>query len=112
MFEYAYNISGGEKPVTKFFDVQDSQALIMGELVRFTEGYIVQSGTDYTTPYIGVVAESKEAKDGKLKVEVYCDPNAVFAVKPIRTIVTATPSATIWSTVARLKLKGIDGALS
>lgn len=97
MFEYAYDLSGCSYPVIKEFDIADATAVSNGELVRFTDGYIVAGGTDYTTPYLGVTAEAKTANDGKVRISVYCSPSAVFRVGPIVTTVTATPSTTVWT---------------
>jgi hypothetical protein len=96
MFEYVYDMVS-EKPVMKEFDIDDATAVALGELVRITEGKVVAGGTDYTTPYAGVTAEAKAANDGKVRIKVYCSPFAVFAVNPIRTTVTETPSATVWT---------------
>lgn len=97
MFEYAYDIAGNETPMIEKFDIADATAIKRGELVRFTDGYIVTGGTDYTTPYTGVAAEDKAASDGKLRIGVYVSPNAVFRTDPITTVVTATPSTTVWT---------------
>lgn len=97
MFEYVYDLSGCAYPVMENFDIADATAITKGELVRFTDGYIVAGGTDYTTPYTGVAAESKAANDGKLRIKVYVSPTAVFKVDPIVTTVTATPSTTVWT---------------
>jgi hypothetical protein len=96
MFEYVYDMVS-EKPVIKEFDIADGTAVALGELVRITEGKVVAGSTDYTTPYAGVTAEAKAANDGKLRIKLYCSPFAVFAVAPIRTTVTETPSATVWT---------------
>lgn len=96
-FEYAYDLIAAGRPVMKDFDVADATAIIKGELVRFTDGYVVAGGTDYTTAYLGVAAESKTANDGKTRIRVYCSPTAVFKVDPITTTVTASPSATVWT---------------
>lgn len=96
MFEYVYDMVS-EKPVIKEFDIADATAVALGELVRVTEGKICVGGTDYTTPYVGATAEAKAANDGKTRIKVYCSPFAVFAVSPIRTTVSATPSATVWT---------------
>ncbi|MCK9602111.1 MAG: hypothetical protein M0R06_23905 [Sphaerochaeta sp.] len=96
-FEYAYDLSGCSYPVIKEFDIADATGIYKGELVRFTSGYIVTGGTDYTTPYLGVAAEAKTASDGKTRIKVYCSPSAVFKADPIETTVTATPSTTTWT---------------
>lgn len=97
MFEYAFDLAGNTYPVIEFFDIADATAITKGELVRFTDGYIVAGGTDYTTPYIGVAADSKVANDGINRIGVYVSPTAVFKTDPITTTVSATPSATVWT---------------
>lgn len=97
MFEYAYDLSGTVFPVTKYFDVLNTQAIIRGELVRFTDGYLVPGGTDYTTPYTGVAMQNKAANDGVTRIGVYVSPTAVFKTDPISTAVSASPSATVWT---------------
>lgn len=94
--KYAYDLAS-DRPIIKEFDIADATAITMGELVRFTDGYVVAGGTDYTTPYLGVAAESKAANDGKTRIHVYCSPTAVFTVDPIETEVSATPSTTVWT---------------
>lgn len=96
-FEYAYDLGGTTFPITQAFDVLDATAIKKGELVRFTDGYLVAGGTDYTTPYTGVAAYDKTASDGQLRMEVYVSPTAVFRVDPITTTVSATPSTTVWT---------------
>ena len=96
-FDYAYDLSGCTYPVIKEFDIADATAVSKGELVRFTDGYIVTGGTDYTTPYLGATAEAKTANDGKVRIKVYCSPSAVFKTAPITTTVTASPSTTVWT---------------
>lgn len=97
MFDYAYDLAGNTYPVIEFFDIADATAITKGELVRFTDGYIVAGGTDYTTPYLGVAADSKVANDGINRIGVYVSPTAVFKTNPITTTVSATPSATVWT---------------
>jgi len=97
MFDYAYDLSGSLYPVVKVFDVLNSQAILKGELVRFTDGYIVPGGSDYTTPYTGVATQGKVANDGIVRIEVYCSTTAVFKTDPISTVVSASPSATVWT---------------
>jgi hypothetical protein len=96
-FDYAYDLAAAGGPIMKDFDVADATPIKKGELVRFTDGYIVAGGTDYTTPYTGVAAEDKAANDGKKRIRVYCSPTAVFKVDPIETTVSASPSATVWT---------------
>jgi hypothetical protein len=101
MFEYCYSLVGNEV-IVKEFDIADATAISKGELVRITAGKVVAGGSDYTTPYAGVTAESKAANDGVTRIKLYCSPFAIFAVSPIRTIVSATPSATVWTDSVRL----------
>jgi hypothetical protein len=93
--EYAYDLAR-DLPLIMEFDIEDATAILKGELVRFTDGYIVAGGSDYTTPYLGVAAEDKDANDGKTRIHVYCSPSAVYKVDPIETTVSATPSTTDW----------------
>jgi hypothetical protein len=97
MFEYAYDLAGTTFPIIKEYDVANTQAIKKGELVRLTSGYIVPAGTDYTTPYFGLAAQDKTASDGTVRMKVYCSPTAVFKTDPITTVVTASPSTTVWT---------------
>lgn len=96
MFEYAFNLAGKDA-IIKEFDIADATAVSLGELVRITDGKVVTGGTDYTTPYAGVTLFKKVASDGVTRMKLYCTPHAVFAVDPIETTVSATPSATVWT---------------
>jgi hypothetical protein len=99
--QYAYDLVR-DHPLIMWFDIADATAITQGELVRFTDGYIVAGGSDYTTPYLGVAAASKAANDGKTRIPVYCSPTAVFKVDPIETEVSASPSATVWTDTVNL----------
>lgn len=96
MLEYSHDLANAT-PLIQYFDIADATAVSKGEAVRFTDGYIVAGGADYTTPYLGVTTEAKAANDGKTRIGVYCSPTAVFKVDPIVTTVSATPSATVWT---------------
>ncbi len=97
MLEYAYDLSGCATPVIAEFDIAAATACSKGEAVRVTDGYVVTGGTDYTTGYTGVTLSAKAANDGTTRIKCYVSPTAVFAVAPIATTVSATPSGTVWT---------------
>ena len=109
-FEYAYDLSGCAYPFIKEFDVADATAIKKGELVRLSAGYLVAGGADYTTPYLGVAAQDKAASDGQLRLPVYCSPTAVFKADPISTVVSGSPSSTVWTDSVNLLNSTADAA--
>lgn len=103
MFEYAYDLSGCAYPVKGKHDVLDANDIRKGELVKLLApaasvlGGRVTSLTTTYTAIAGVAAEDKVANDGKVGMEIYESPSAVFRVDPITTsALTAASGAGTW----------------
>lgn len=100
---YAYDLSGGEIPVIREFDIATATAIEKGEVVKLdlATGLVVAVGdTDQDDPYLGVAAEEHTGvantlnpRSNGLKIKVFCSPTAVFKCKPA--IVSTADSGTV-----------------
>lgn len=103
MFEYAYDLNGCAYPIKGKHDVLDANDIRKGELIKLLApaasvlGGRVTSLTATYTSIAGVAAEDKVANDGKVRMEIYESPSAVYRVDAITTsALTAASGSGTW----------------
>lgn len=103
MFEYAYDLSGCTYPVKTKVKVANANDIRMGELIKLLApaagvlGGDVESLTTTYTSIAGVACEDKVANDGKVAMDIFSSPTAVFAVDAIVTTANGNSGSGTWN---------------
>jgi len=98
VFRFAYNKSKGGGSQPRKNSIATTTAIELGEVVKKTAGLVVAVGdTDQDDPVLGVAAEAHDGsttgRQSGTDIDIYDDPDDVFAYKPAETC-TATGGST------------------